>query len=429
MSNIKITVFTPTYNRAHLLKRVFESLQNQTDKNFIWQIVDDGSKDDTRNVVEDFKKSSSFEIQYLYKKNGGKHTAHNFGVENCKTDYFLILDSDDWLSEDAIEVVNKKIKKVDNLENISGIIGKKFCIDNSSSQAEMPKNIEFASGIELYEKYGLEGETLRIYKTSVLKEYLFPVIKNEKFVSENVVFDKIDQKYKMYVIPEKLYFYEYLDDGYSRNIDKIHLQSPIGYAISLKSSAETALFLKNKIKWTILYIIWCQKTNCINGYDKFNNKLLYILLLPIVKLFTIFKFPKFFFRAFNDKSLKRKNALIITLYGNFNFGNKLQNYALQEKIKDFGFNVQTLAIKYRYDSIFKNIKVVLGGLLKRIRLSKIDIKKEQEFLKFNKEHLFYKKGMCSTNPIIKRILKVLITMFMVVIKYGILLHLEIQSYY
>lgn len=291
----KITIFTPTYNRKELLKECYKSLKKQKDQKFEWLIIDDGSTDETSSLIDNFKKEAKFKINYYYKENGGKHTAQNLALEKCNTKYFLILDSDDILSENAILILNKKIQEIDNDDEISGIIGNKAFKNGKIIGKKMPK-VNKLSGLELYQKHKFNGETLRLYKTEIIKKYPYPVIKNEKFMAENIVFDKIDTKYKMKVIEEILYFCEYQENGYSNNINKIKHNNPIGYSYSLKSAAETAIILNKKINWTILYIIWCKRFR-IKGFKTFKNKKIYILVYPIATVFNIIKFPKFLFKS------------------------------------------------------------------------------------------------------------------------------------
>lgn len=121
----QITVFTATFNRKELLKRVFDSLQKQTDQNFQWLIIDDGSNDKTDKYVNELKKQAKFDIRYFFKENGGKHTAYNLAVKKCETEYMLILDSDDVLNRDAIKILNSKLNSIKD-EKFSGIIGNRF---------------------------------------------------------------------------------------------------------------------------------------------------------------------------------------------------------------------------------------------------------------------------------------------------------------
>ena len=290
-----ITVFTPTYNRKNLLRRCYNSLQEQTDNCFEWLIVDDGSTDGTKEYVGTLMKKSVFPIKYFYQKNGGKHTAFNRAVQECKTDYLLILDSDDMLTKDAIEVLNNKCEIIKDSDDVCGIIGNRGHINDDGVVGSRIPNVRFTSGLELYQKMNFHGDTMRLYKTSVLKKYSFPEIKGETFMPENVIFDKIDRKYEMLAITEIVYLSEYQEVGLSNNINRIRLENPIGYSLSLKSTAETALTLKKKVGTTILYIMWCKRFHISGGFNRFENKILYIICIPVSYIMHKLHRPRFFF--------------------------------------------------------------------------------------------------------------------------------------
>lgn len=297
LEKYRITVFTPTYNRAKLLERVYKSLAKQADLSFIWLVVDDGSEDGTDVAVQSMIEEALFPIEYIYQKNGGKHRAYNTAVKNCKTEFFLILDSDDYLIPSAIETLKRYFGDLKRT-SVSGIIGN--IMDGKTQKiigSKMP-DIKYASGNELYQKYGLSGDTCRLYKTEILKKFLFPEIDGEKFVSENVVFDKIDGLYKMRVISEVLYVCEYQSGGYSSNIYKVHLDNPIGYAISLRSSFTSAVTWKKRMSYLILYIMWCRKMNLKIELESVQEKVYAVLITPIIGLFLLMKYPRFFFLHF-----------------------------------------------------------------------------------------------------------------------------------
>lgn len=279
---MKITVFTPTYNRAYILGQAYDSLKKQTQKDFMWLIVDDGSTDNTEELVDTWRNEKIINIKYIKQENAGKHIAHNTAVQNCNTEYMLILDSDDYLNEKTIEILNNEVDKISTMSNISGIIGNRY--DAKTKQfigTKMPENIEYASGIELYEKYKFKGDTLRLYKTNILKEFPFCKIEGEKFIYENVVFDQIDNKYKMLIDRNELYYGTYLEDGYTSNTEIIKNNNPIGYAYALNSGVKYGITISKKIKWTILYINWCKKNKIIDAFNQFSRKDLFVILYPI----------------------------------------------------------------------------------------------------------------------------------------------------
>lgn len=305
MNKCRITVFTPTYNRAHVLRRCYESLVAQTSQDFVWLLVDDGSEDETEALVRDWQKDGAIDIQYIKQNNGGKHTAHNTAVKSCQTDYILILDSDDFLDKKCIETLGAQIDDIDASDSVCGIIGSGVrwgVSDESYFDKVLSSGIKYASGLELYQKYNYAGETMRLYKTKILKRFLFPEIPGEKFIYENVVFDQIDAQYKMLIIQDRLYYGDYLEDGYTANAKKVKLNNPKGYALSLDSSIKYSLRMSKKVNWTILYIIWCKRMNIHNAFFESSSKLLYVAAYPIAVICILLKKPKFFFDIFTDWS-------------------------------------------------------------------------------------------------------------------------------
>ena len=190
-SQKKITILTPTYNRAHTLSRLYESLLYQGNKNFDWVIVDDGSSDDTRKVVEKFH-DDYFEIKYFYKANGGKHTAINYGMKYINTDYTFIVDSDDYLCDSAIELINEWIEDVDNDIEFAGVAGVRIKdYQGYNIIGQFPKGYEYIDCLNS-ERRGkkLMGDKAEIYRTELLKNNPFPEFKDEKFIPESVIWNK-----------------------------------------------------------------------------------------------------------------------------------------------------------------------------------------------------------------------------------------------
>ena len=115
----KVAVLTPTYNRAYILDKLYLSLEEQTIKDFVWYIIDDGSTDDTESLISSFS-CKEFSIKYTKKENGGKHTALNVGISQIEEELTIIVDSDDTLTKDAIETIKRDWDKYSGLQNICG---------------------------------------------------------------------------------------------------------------------------------------------------------------------------------------------------------------------------------------------------------------------------------------------------------------------
>lgn len=221
-----ITVFTPTYNRAYILNNLYESLKRQTSKSFEWIIVDDGSVDMTESLVSEWLKNDNlFPIKYVKKVNEGKHIAINVGVEQAKGDWFLIVDSDDYLYDDAIEKVIKWTHDIKN-DDIAAVSGTRNFKDGSVIGA----HIKFDDGFvdcknNERNKFGLTGDKAEVYKTEVLKKFPFPKFENEKFLSEGAVWDLI--AYKGYMIRwynQPLIVCGYLEDGLTSKLNNSDLE-------------------------------------------------------------------------------------------------------------------------------------------------------------------------------------------------------------
>ncbi len=210
-----ITILTPAYNRAYTLHKAYESLCRQTSFDFEWVVVDDGSTDNTEDLMLAWKeKTAAFPITYVKQENGGKHRAVNRGVELAKGDYILILDSDDYLTDDAVETISKWTQEIAHLEGFAGVSGLKDGANNGHMTADYvdAKNTERS-------KFGLQGDKAEVYKTEMMRKYPFPEFEGEKFLRENAVWDAIAlDGYKLRWYNRVIYKCEYLADGLTRTI-------------------------------------------------------------------------------------------------------------------------------------------------------------------------------------------------------------------
>ena len=226
-----ITVFTPTYNRAYILGKLYQSLKNQTSQDFEWIIVDDASTDNTEDLVATFERVGCG-ITYIKQPHGGKHRAINRAVNLAKADYFFIVDSDDYLTLDAIELVNAWVSEIDS-DNIAGVAGLRASATGSvwggKPSISCDGYIE-ASNLER-EKFNLTGDKAEVYSVKVLREHPFPEFENEYFVTEAVVWDWIAlDGYKLRWYNRTIYVCEYLDDGLTRTgADARINNNPHGY--------------------------------------------------------------------------------------------------------------------------------------------------------------------------------------------------------
>lgn len=227
---IKLTIFTPAYNRAHTLQRTYESLLVQRCKEFIWLVVDDGSKDNTRELVEEWQsKENGFEIQYIYKENGGMHTAHNTAYVNIKTELNVCIDSDDCLAKDAVQLILDKWEQVKD-QGYAGIIALDADMKNNVIGKGFPEDLRETTLCDYYAKGGF-GDKKLVYRTDVVNQYPeYPVFEGEKYVALAYKYRLIDQDYKLAVLPEILCNVDYQEDGSTGTMWKQYLKSPKGFA-------------------------------------------------------------------------------------------------------------------------------------------------------------------------------------------------------
>ena len=245
-----LTIFTPTYNRASTLARLYNSLVSQTSNDFLWLIVDDGSIDNTEEMVKKWKKENLIEIHYFKQVNQGKSMAHNKGVKLTKTELFVCVDSDDYLMNNAVQEVKIKWKEAE--ENNTGILAFK-CTDESRVTS-IKKEIKESTLKDAYDLYGLKGDTMLVFKTNVINKYFFPSFNGEKFVPEAYLYDLIDRDGKLLILKKYLYVCEYLDNGYTNNMAKLLKNNPKGYLAYIKQRIEFDKSIKHKFFDYIRYI-------------------------------------------------------------------------------------------------------------------------------------------------------------------------------
>lgn len=225
-----LTVFTPAYNRAHTLPRTYESLCRQDCKDFVWLVVDDGSSDNTAALVRSWQEQENgFEIRYLYKENGGMHTAHNAAYEVIDTELNVCIDSDDYLADGAVKKILDKWCSVKDL-GYAGIIGLDADLDGKLIGKGFPDGLAETT-LTGYYAAGGSGDKKLVYRTDVIKQYPpYPVFDGEKYVALAYKYRLIDQDYKLAVLDEVLCNVEYQADGSTGTMWKQYLKNPKGFA-------------------------------------------------------------------------------------------------------------------------------------------------------------------------------------------------------
>lgn len=277
-----ITVFTPCYNRAFCLHQCYESLVNQTNQDFKWLIIDDGSTDETAELVSKWIKGDHIEIEYQYKDNGGVHTAYNLAFDLIKTELNVCIDSDDFMPLDAIESILTKWASVPDKSGIAGIIGLD-CYKGSGKivGTKFPDKLEKTNWEDVYNKHDVKGDKKLVYRTDVINEYpRYPVFEGEYFVPHSTLYMQIDKKYDLLCLNKVICIVEYLDDGYSRNIFAHYRRHPRGFQFARLSAMEYMSYPKIRFKNAVHYISTSIQLRDYGFLKKSPKKLMTIAALP-----------------------------------------------------------------------------------------------------------------------------------------------------
>lgn len=284
-----LTVFTPTYNRAHTLPRTYKSLCAQTCKDFEWLIIDDGSTDNTAEIVNQWINEADFRIRYIYQCNQGMHGAHNTAYRNITTELNTCIDSDDCMPIDAVENIVSFWNKNHN-NKYAGFIGLDQREDGSIIGTPFPNNMHETTLMNFYAKGGT-GDKKLIYRTDVIKKYPeYPLFEGERYVGLAYKYMLIDQDYKMLTLNKPLVVVEYQEDGSSNLMWKQYWNNPRGFAFFRKTEMVVAPTFKRKFISCVHYV----SSSLISKNKKFikesPKKLLTILaIIPGIMLYYITK--------------------------------------------------------------------------------------------------------------------------------------------
>lgn len=247
-----ITILTPTFNRAHLLPRLFESLTHQTDFNFEWLVIDDGSTDGTSDLFagKTFL-SAPFPIRYYRQENSGKHRALNAGVKQAKGDFIFIADSDDWLLPQSVAIVGLHTSAIADDNTFAGVAGLDVFDDERIVGTGLPQDIIDCNAMDIRYRYHVDGDLKEVFKTTVLQEFPFPEIQDEKFCPEQLVWFRIAQKYKLRYFNTPIYVAEYQPNGITASIIRVRMLAPQATCMMYAEMLAYKIPFKEKIKAAI----------------------------------------------------------------------------------------------------------------------------------------------------------------------------------
>ncbi len=258
---MRITVFTPTYNRAYILEQLYRSLQRQTFMDFEWLIVDDGSTDNTEQIVLQWKaKKNQFPIRYYRKENGGKCRAINYGVDLAEGELFFNVDSDDYLTDDALQKIDEWERDLPKNGTYCGVVGNLGTSITETPNTPWPNKYRDATLLERYKEateHPIDGERAWVFYTEIQKEYKYPEFDGEIFITPAVTWNRMAHDgYKVRVYDDIIWIYEYQPDGLTASGNSRFLNNPQGHGLWLR---EKAKFLNYSMcdKWKMFYTYYC----------------------------------------------------------------------------------------------------------------------------------------------------------------------------
>lgn len=249
-----ITILTPTYNRASLLPRLFDSLLRQTNKDFEWIVVDDGSTDDTREVVANLKEKcgGAFPMGYVYKANGGKHMAINIGAERARGELLFIADSDDLLTDDALETVANSWHDISDDKSFAGIAGLDIAMDTREVIGSgLPQGHIDCNAIDIRYRHHVTGDMKEVFRTEVLREFPFPEFAGERFCPEQLVWFRMARRYRLRYINKPIYIADYQPDGITAGITRARMRNPSASMLTYAELTECPVPFLVKVKAAI----------------------------------------------------------------------------------------------------------------------------------------------------------------------------------
>ena len=288
-----VTVLTPTFNRGRVLEKLYESLKKQTCKDFEWIIVDDGSSDNTQDIVEKWISQNEISIRYLHKENGGKHTALNYAIKQIESKLTFIVDSDDILTANAVETVLRYHRRYEDETNLCGYAFLRAYPDGKINGKEFLPDEKVASYIEArINSDDTSADKAEVFRTSCLKEFPFPEYPGEKFLGEDIVWVRMARKYMMVHVNKAIYIGNYLEDGLTKNRRLHNIKSPVGCMNRAREFMKPDINKKYQIKAALQHIIYGKFADIsVAGIlkDSPNKKLTVICLVPGLILQKIWK--------------------------------------------------------------------------------------------------------------------------------------------
>lgn len=252
MSSPFLTILTPVYNRGELVKRCFDSLVAQTDRDFQWIAVDDGSTDDTWQTLQTLKEQAPFPVTILRRENGGKHRALNTAHPHIQGQYVLILDSDDTLTPEAVAAVRAAWQKYESLSQV-GIVT--FLKGRSPEQPDCyAKDQGVPVDIQRYRRTRVySSDCCEVIRAELFLAHPFPGFPGENFLSEGALWNEVAKTHKCIYVNQVIYLCSYLEGGLTRSGKPLRLRNPLGGMHTANLNMSRRNYFSRRVKNGLLY--------------------------------------------------------------------------------------------------------------------------------------------------------------------------------
>ena len=268
--SFEITFLTPTYNRAPMLPKLYESLCRQTKKNFQWLIIDDGSTDHTEEVVKSFQ-PIGFRIDYIKKENGGKHTAMNYSHPYIKGKVVGVVDSDDYLKADAVETIENDFYIFRNRSDISSISYIMVSPKGKNLSKNPPKDYYIADVISYRHNKNIRGDQFLVIKTADFVQFNLPVFHGERFMTEGPLYRFLALHSKTVYRSKAIYIGDYLANGLTKSGRHMRMKNPYGMMENSNTCFVPGMCLREKCKKAVLFDLYAMCTKEGLWYQILNN--------------------------------------------------------------------------------------------------------------------------------------------------------------
>lgn len=274
-----LTVFTLTYNRAYCLDKCYESLLRQTSDDFEWLVVDDGSTDNTKELVDSWIAENKIPIRYIYKKNGGMHSGYNTAYDNIFTELAVSIDSDDYMTDNAVEKIVTFWRENGN-DKYAGIVGLDVTVDGEIIGKPLP-NQKSMKVYDYYNRMNGRGDKKMVYRPETIRPYKSPEFEGERLFPTCYKYFLVDLKYDMLIMNEPLSVVEYMQDGYTQNIIKTYKKNLNSYIYYRKFILDYPnATLKHKFTFAIHYVAECLLNKEKKWFSKAPKKLIVLPAIP-----------------------------------------------------------------------------------------------------------------------------------------------------